>query len=84
VILAFGEAARGARVRVVVHDHLGRARRHLVEGQRVTGEAAFAWDGRDDWGQAVPAGLYVARAETIPDASEPSRSGSLALTVLDR
>jgi flagellar hook assembly protein FlgD len=56
----------------------------LVEGQRVLGEAAFLWDGRDDEGAPVPAGAYVVRAETIPDATEPSRSGSLALTVMDR
>jgi hypothetical protein len=84
VVLAFGEIARGARVRVLVHDLLGRVRRHLVEGQRVLGESAFVWDGRDDAGDPVPAGAYVARAETIPDGPEPARSGSLALTVVDR
>ena len=47
-------------------------------------EAAFVWDGRDDEGMPVPAGAYVARAETIPDRAEPARSGSLALTVMDR
>ena len=84
VVLAFGETARGARVRVLVHDLLGRVRRHLVEGQRLLGEAAFVWDGRDDAGVPVPAGAYVARAETIPDGAEPARSGNLALTVVDR
>jgi hypothetical protein len=84
VVLAFGETARGARVRVLVHDLLGRVRRHLVEGQRILGEAAFVWDGRDDAGDPVPAGAYVARAETIPDGTEPARHGALALTVVDR
>jgi hypothetical protein len=84
VVLSFGAVARGARVRVLVHDLLGRTRRHLVDGQRVLGEAAFLWDGRDDGGAPVPAGAYVARAETIPDHAEPERSGSLALTVMDR
>ncbi len=84
VVLGFGEVARGARVRVLVHDLLGRVRRHLVEGQRILGEAAFVWDGRDDAGAPVPAGAYVARAETIPDGPEPARSGNLALTVVDR
>ncbi len=84
VVLAFGEAARGRRVRVIVHDLLGRPLRILVDGQRVLGEAAFAWDGRDDAGVPVPAGTYVARAETIPDGAEPARSGSLALTVVGR
>ena len=82
VVLAFGEVARGRRVRVFVHDLLGRPRRRLVDGQRVLGEAAFIWDGRDDAGEPVPAGTYVARAETIPDGAEPARSGNLALTVV--
>jgi len=82
VVLAFGEVARGRRVRVFVHDLLGRPRRRLVDGQRVLGEAAFVWDGRDDAGEPVPAGTYVARAETIPDGTEPARSGNLALTVV--
>jgi hypothetical protein len=84
IVLSLGAVARGARVRVRVHDLLGRTRRHLVEGQRVLGEAAFVWDGRDDEGAPVPAGAYVVRAETIPDRAEPLRSGSLALTVVDR
>jgi hypothetical protein len=84
VVLSFGAVARGARVRVLVHDLLGRARRHLVDGQRVLGEAAFVWDGRDDEGAPVPAGAYIARAETVPDHGEPMRSGNLALSVLDR
>ncbi len=82
VVLAFGEVARGRRVRVFVHDLLGRPRRRLVDGQRVLGGAAFIWDGRDDAGEPVPAGTYVARAETIPDGAAPARSGNLALTVL--
>ena len=84
VILSFGAAARGSRVRVLVHDLLGRTRRVLVDGQRVLGEAALVWDGRDDGGSPVPSGAYVARAETIPDGGEAARSGSLALTVVDR
>ena len=84
VVLAFGEAARGRRVRVFVHDLLGRPRRRLVDGQRVLGEAAFLWDGKDDAGVPVPAGTYVARAETLPEGTEPARSGNLALTVVDR
>ncbi len=84
VVLAFGAAARGRRVRVIVHDLLGRQRRRLVDGQRVLGGAAFVWDGRDDAGGPLPPGNYVARAETLPEGSEPGRSGSLALTVVGR
>ena len=82
VVLAFGDDARGRRVRVLVHDLLGRPRRLLVDGQRVLGDAAFVWDGRDDAGAPVQAGIYIVRAETIPDGNEPARSGNLALTVI--
>jgi lamin tail-like protein/flagellar hook capping protein FlgD len=83
VVLAFGAEARGKRVRVLVHDLLGRTRRLLLDGQRVLGEAAFVWDGRDDAGAPVAAGTYVVRAEAIPDGSEPAKSGTLAITVAD-
>jgi hypothetical protein len=83
-VLAFGEAARGRRVRVLVHDLLGRPRRHLVDGLRVLGDAAFVWDGRDDSGEPVPAGCYVARAETLPDGDEPMKSANVALSVVER
>ncbi len=82
VVFAFGDGSRGKRVRVLVHDLLGRPRRLLVDGQRVLGDAAFVWDGRDDVGAPVPAGTYVVRVETIPDGNEPARSGNLALTVV--
>jgi hypothetical protein len=84
VVLAFGESARGRKVRVVVHDLLGRVRRRLVDGQRIFSDAAFVWDGKDDVGAPVPAGIYVVRGETIPEGGAPGTSGSLALTVVDR
>ncbi len=83
-VLAVGESARGRRIRVLVHDLLGRPRRHLVDGLRVLGDAAFVWDGRDDSGEPVPAGCYVARAETIPDGDEPMKSANVALSVVER
>jgi len=84
VVLRFSEEARGSRVRVFVHDLLGRPRRLLVDGQRILGEGAFLWDGRDDQGSPVPAGIYIVRAETIPDDREPIRSAALTLSVVDR
>ena len=84
VVLRFSDEARGSRIRVFVHDLLGRPRRLLVDGQRILGEGAFLWDGRDDQGTPVPAGIYIVRAETIPDSREPMRSGALTLAVVDR
>jgi len=84
VVLRFSEEARGSRIRVLVHDLLGRSRRLLVDGQRVLGGGAFLWDGRDDQGTPVPAGIYLVRAETIPDNGEPAKSEALTLAVVDR
>ena len=69
---------------MVVHDLLGRVRRRLVEGQRIFSDAAFVWDGTDDEGAPVPAGIYVVRGETLAEGGAPATSGSLALTVVDR
>lgn len=47
--------------RVTVHDPAGRAVRTLTEGERSAGTHALVWDGRDDDGRALPAGLYFVR-----------------------
>ncbi len=81
VILRATAAARGRRLTVRVHDLLGRPLRTLVEGQRFVAEGAFLWDGRDDRGVAVPAGLYVIRAEALPEEGEEARASSVPLAV---
>jgi len=50
---------RAARVTLDVHDVRGaRVRRLLAGEERLAGESTPVWDGRDDHGRAVPAGLY--------------------------
>jgi flagellar hook assembly protein FlgD len=66
---------------VRVHDLLGRPLRTLVEGQRFASEGAFVWDGRDDRGDAVPPGLYVVRAEALPEDGAGARASSLPMAV---
>jgi hypothetical protein len=51
----------GSEVRVEIVDPLGRAVRSLVRRSYGVGTYVERWDGRDDAGVAVPAGLYVAR-----------------------
>ena len=75
------EEALGRRLTVRVHDLLGRALRTLVEGQRFQADAAFVWDGSDDRGEVVAPGLYVVRAEALPDDGESARSSSVLLSV---
>ena len=81
VVLRATAAARGRRLTVRVHDLLGRPLRTLVLGQRFVAEGAFLWDGRDDRGAAVPAGLYVIRAEALPEVGEAARASSVPLAV---
>ena len=47
--------------RLVVYDAAGRAVRHLEAGTRPAGTHAVRWDGRDDDGRGVPAGVYLAQ-----------------------
>lgn len=48
-------------VRVAVVDVLGRRVRTLVDGMREGGSYRVVWDGRDDAGRAVAAGVYLVR-----------------------
>jgi hypothetical protein len=45
-------------VRLSVIDVTGRRVRHLESGSYPAGRHAAVWDGRDDLGRSVPAGLY--------------------------
>jgi hypothetical protein len=52
-------------VRLDVHDVAGRLVRRLVDGSSLApGLHASVWDGRDERGRAVPAGIYFVRLET--------------------
>ena len=52
---------RAGHVRVTIHDLAGRIVARVVDADEPAGTHAATWDGRDRNGQAVPAGLYVAR-----------------------
>jgi flagellar hook assembly protein FlgD len=81
VVLRLTAVARGRRLTVRVHDLLGRPLRTLVEGQRFDSEGAFLWDGRDERGAPVPPGLYVIRADALPEDGVPARASSVPLAV---
>jgi len=55
--IAYRREAPGA-VALTLHDALGRAVRHL---EAAAPAGTILWDGRDEQGRAVPAGLYVMR-----------------------
>lgn len=54
-----GEAAQP--VTITVHDARGRLVRRLLQAPLEPGRQAVAWDGRDDGGRALAAGVYLAR-----------------------
>jgi hypothetical protein len=58
--LRFG-LPRAARVELALYDQQGRRVRSLLGGMQPAGERTIAWDGRDESGRALPAGLYFVR-----------------------
>ena len=58
--LEFSLAARGV-VELKVFGVDGRRVRTLVQGEREAGVHRLAWDGRDEAGRRLPAGIYFAR-----------------------
>ncbi len=51
--------AQPGEVRVAVHDISGRLVRSLVNGSLAAGEHRMNWDGKNDLGREMPAGVYV-------------------------
>jgi hypothetical protein len=56
------------QLEITVCDVAGRRLRRLVDGECVSGLTKVIWDGVDDSGNIVPAGVYFVRLET-PDQS---------------
>jgi Tol biopolymer transport system component len=52
---------REAGTRLEVFDSMGRRTRMLFERRLAAGRHSLSWDGRDDTGRAVPAGVYYCR-----------------------
>jgi hypothetical protein len=61
--LAF-ELPRDGRAVVRIHDLTGRVVRTLVDGQREAGRHEVTWQGRDDQGQPLASGVYLAQLRT--------------------
>ena len=48
-----------SHVSLRVYDLLGQEIRMLVQGERSAGFHTISWDGRNEWGQSVPSGVYI-------------------------
>lgn len=55
---------RDDRVKVRILDMRGRVVRDLLSAPLPAGDHQVVWDGRDDAGQELPSGVYLARLET--------------------
>ncbi len=58
------ELDRGGPVDLAIFDSAGRHLRTLVNGHRESGTHIVQWDGRDETGAMVSAGIYFARARS--------------------
>jgi polyhydroxybutyrate depolymerase len=63
--------ARPSSVVVRVRDVLGRVVRHLASGVLPSGRMRVLWDGRDDAGRDVAAGMYFLELETSGPSPRP-------------
>jgi hypothetical protein len=54
---------RAGRMRLAIHDVAGRELRRLHDGYAAAGLNGVAWDGRDDHGERVRPGVYLARLD---------------------
>lgn len=66
---------RDGPVTVTIHDLGGRLVARLFAGEVAAGEHSLRWQGRDDRGRPVPAGLYLLRLA----AGQETVSGKLTL-----
>jgi hypothetical protein len=57
------DVARGGSSRLAVYDAAGRRAAVLHDGPLATGARRFEWDGRDDAGRRLGAGVYFVRFE---------------------
>ena len=52
---------RGAGVKLTIHDAAGRLVKTLITERRSSGDHQVTWDGRNDRGAVVAAGMYIVR-----------------------
>ena len=63
VVLPLDLATDATEVSLRVYDMLGRRVRQVWDGPLRAGQHRFVWDGRDEAGKAVAAGVYIYRVE---------------------
>lgn len=77
-------ADAGSRATVRVHDLSGRLVASLFDGEASGAAHEVVWNGRDEAGQAVAAGVYLCRISTGSDAGSQIVPGPVGRTGADR
>ncbi len=62
------ELPEAKQVRLIIYDILGRQVRALQQGRAAAGMYMVEWDGTNEWGVPVAAGIYFYRLEVWEDA----------------
>ncbi len=75
-------AERASRFELAVLDAQGRRVRVLASGAREAGTARVTWDGRDDAGRTLPAGVYVVQA--LADVGERTQKAATKVVLVRR
>jgi hypothetical protein len=70
------------RVRVAVYDASGRLVRRLPDEHRRAGVVRVEWNGQDDSGRRLAAGIYHLRLEVQPEGGGKSRTETRRVTLL--
>jgi hypothetical protein len=58
------ELYKNMEVKITIYDLLGRKVKHLVNAHQTAGEKTVQWNGTNDLGQPVSAGVYFYKVET--------------------
>jgi len=58
------EFHKNTDVQITIYNVLGRKVKQIVNGEQVSGKHKITWNGTNDLGQPVSAGVYFYRAET--------------------
>jgi hypothetical protein len=76
----------GVRIELKIYNLLGQVVKVLALKQQTPGEYDINWDGRDETGRIVPAGVYLMRLVADPSTARPSspQSGSGQRFVAER
>ena len=79
LIYSLLQLVKPVAVAVEIFDLAGRPVRTVLDAENTSGAYAVAWDGRDDQGQVVPPGLYLAVVQVHTERETLLRSSSIGV-----